>query len=106
MMEIREPAKEVEMVLAPGDDIVEVVARGDRGASQQKQDLGQRKGDPPRLAVVLQPRKMLQKQRHAGARNRLVGEKLGCRRHGRPHANQAPRESHSAVKINQPQTRR
>src|SRR5208283_1782730 len=44
MMERREPAKKAEMVLAPADDIVEVVARRDRGAGQQKQDLGQRIG--------------------------------------------------------------
>jgi len=100
MMERREPAKKAEMVLAPADDIVEVIARADRGASQQKQDLGQRIGDPPPLAVVLQPRKVPQKQRHAGARNFLVGAKLGCRLHGRPHANRPPRESHPAVKIN------
>src|ERR1700722_18444821 len=56
----REFSQEVEMVFAPGGDLVEIVARGDGGAGQQQQDLGQRVDDPPRLAVVIEPGKMLQ----------------------------------------------
>ena len=48
----REFSQEVEMVFAPGGDLVEIVARGDGGAGQQQQDLGQRVDDPPRLALV------------------------------------------------------
>ena len=48
------------MVFAPGGDFVEIVARGDSGAGQQQQDLGQRVDDPPRLAVIIEPGKMLQ----------------------------------------------
>ena len=56
----REFSQEVEMVFAPGGDFVEIVARGDSGAGQQQQDLGQRVDDPPRLAVIIEPGKMLQ----------------------------------------------
>jgi hypothetical protein len=40
MMERREHAQKIEMMLTPVDDVVEIVARGDGGAGQQKQNLG------------------------------------------------------------------
>ena len=52
------------MMLAPGDDFVEIVARSDGGAGQQQQDLGQRIDDPPGLAVVREPREMAQQKSH------------------------------------------
>ena len=39
MMERREPAQEIKVVLAPGDNVVEVVAGGDRRADDQQQHL-------------------------------------------------------------------
>ena len=48
------------MVMAKGGDLVEVVARGDGGAGQQQQDLGQQVDDPARLTVVFEPGKILQ----------------------------------------------
>ena len=48
------------MVMAKGGDLVEVVARGDGGAGQQQQDLGQRVDDPPRLTVIFEKGKMLE----------------------------------------------
>ena len=46
-----------QMLLAPGDHIVEIVARGDAGAGQKQQHLAERIVDPPRLAPVLEPGK-------------------------------------------------
>ena len=40
------------MVIAPGDDFVKIVARGDCGAGQE-----QRVDDPPRLTFVIEPGK-------------------------------------------------
>ena len=77
----REFSQEIEMVMAKGGDLVEVVARGDGGAGQQQQDLGQRVDDPPRLTVVFEPGKMLQQQCYARPRHVLVGEKVGCLAH-------------------------
>jgi hypothetical protein len=62
MVKLREPPQEGEMVLAPGDDIVEIVARSDGGAGHQQQDLMQWIEDPPGFARVIKLRKMLQKQ--------------------------------------------
>src|ERR1700689_3520212 len=83
----REFSQEIEMVMAKGGDLVEVVARCDGDAGQQQQDLGQRVDDPPRLTVVFEPGKMLQQQCYARPRHVLVGEKVG-----------APKESHLRVK--------
>ena len=63
MMERREPPQKIEMMLAPGDDVVEIVAGGDGGAGQQQQDFGQRIDDPPRLAFVRRARKNASKAR-------------------------------------------
>ena len=87
------------MMLAPGGDLVEIVARGDGGAGQQQQDLSQRKDDPPGLAIVRKPRKMLQEQSHPRPRNSSSSAKkskgLFIRRLQRI---EAPTESHLRVK--------
>ena len=57
----REAAQEILVLLAPGDNIIEIVAGRDGGAGQQQQHLAQRIRNPPRLAPVLEPGKMLQK---------------------------------------------
>ena len=54
-------AQERQMVFAPFGDVVEIVARGDAGADDEKQHLRQRMSDPPSLARVLYCRKMVQK---------------------------------------------
>jgi hypothetical protein len=64
MMERREPPQEIQMMLAPRGDLVEIVARGNGGAAQQQQDFSQRKGDPPGFPLVRKPRKMAQQQSH------------------------------------------
>ena len=95
----REFSQEIEMVMAKRGDLVEVVARGDGGAGQQQQDLGQRVDDPPRLTVVFEPGKMLQQQCYARPRHVLVGEKVGCLAHSAsPKRFGAPKESHLRVK--------
>ena len=38
VVERREPPQKIQMILAPGGDFVEIVARGDGGAGQQQQD--------------------------------------------------------------------
>ena len=68
--------QEGEMGPAPGGDIVEVVAGGDAGADDEKQDLRQRMRHPPLFAPVFDDRKMIQQTAQAG----LVVEVF----HGRP----------------------
>src|SRR3546814_7693344 len=55
--------QEREMRLAPGGDVIVVVAVGDRAADRQQQHLRQRMRHTPRIARVLDLRKMLQKRR-------------------------------------------
>ena len=66
------------MVFAPGGDFVEIVARGEGGAGQQQQDLGQRVDDPPRLTVIIEPGKMLQQQSYGSLGQVLVGQTVAC----------------------------
>jgi hypothetical protein len=53
-------AQEVQMRLAPGGDVVVVVAVGDGGADHEQQDLGQRMTDAAHVARVVDRRKVLQ----------------------------------------------
>jgi hypothetical protein len=46
--------QKAEMFLAPGDNLVEVIAPGDCGARHQQQDLAQRIDDTPGLAVIIE----------------------------------------------------
>jgi hypothetical protein len=55
--------------LPQSGDVVEIVARADRGAGEQQQNLGQRKSDPARLAIVFDLGKFLQEKRQPGARH-------------------------------------
>lgn len=57
------PPKEIEMRLAPGGDIVVVVAIRDRAANDQEQNLRQRMEDPPDITRVVNRRKVFQKHR-------------------------------------------
>ncbi len=65
-------AQEWQMVLAPGGDIVEIIVGSDGCASDQKQHLGQRMGDPPCLARVFDLRKMVQQAAKARFRAEIV----------------------------------
>ena len=64
-MVIGKAAQELQVRLAPVDDVFVVVAIGDRGADRQEQHLPQRIGDAPRLAHIFDRCEMLQKQRQA-----------------------------------------
>src|SRR5262249_24913058 len=65
VMEVTEAAQEIEVALAPKDDLVEVVAGGDGGAGHQEQDLLERVGDAPALALVVQLGKVLEQDRQS-----------------------------------------
>src|SRR5208337_134107 len=65
-------AQKRQMVLAPGGNIVEIVAGGDGGTDGEKQHLCQRMSDPPRLARVVDLRKMVQKAAKARFRAEIV----------------------------------
>jgi hypothetical protein len=55
-------AQKIEVVLAPFDDLVEIVACSDRPANGQKQNFRERVRDPPRLPIILDKPEMVQKQ--------------------------------------------
>jgi len=90
----REPPQEVEVILAPGDDVVEIVARSDRPARHQQQDFLERVHHPPGLAAVFKRGKMLQKQTKPRPRHLLIRDRNGNRDHDRaPYRIRALRES-------------
>ena len=72
MMIGQKTAQERQMVLAPFGDVVEIVARGNAGADDEKQHLLQRMSDPPSFARVLYCRKMVQKTAKARFRPEAV----------------------------------
>src|SRR5271169_1000477 len=90
------------MMLAPGDDFDEIVARGNGGASQP-QHLGKRIDHPPGLAIVPELGKMLQEWRQTRPRIIFDGEKV---RHVVYAAfvkrNRVPTESHRRVEPKSP----
>ena len=53
------------MCLAPGGDIIVVVAIRDRAANDQEQNLRQRMEDPPDITRVVNRGKVFQKHREA-----------------------------------------
>jgi len=60
-MERRKPPQKIQMVLSPQGDLIKIVARGNGGAGQKQEHLGQRIHHPPRLALIVEPREMLHK---------------------------------------------
>src|SRR3546814_10337033 len=77
------------MRLAPGGDVIVVVAVGDRAADRQQQHLRQRMRHTPRIARVLDLRKMLQKRRQP----RLLRERRRDRAHGRSEEHESELQS-------------
>ena len=77
VVEGREAAQELQVMPAPGGDVVEVVAGGDGAADHQQQDLAQRIHHPPGLARVLELGKVLQQQRQAISRRFLEDRDSG-----------------------------
>jgi hypothetical protein len=100
-----EPSKQTQMMLAPGGDLVEIVARGDRGAGQKQQHLGQGMDDPPWLAVIRKIEKMLQQRRAPWEHPRRRKSRL-CRPWATSCDSGRARESHHCVKAKSPLTRR
>ena len=71
-MKRQKAAQNVEMRLAPGGDVIEIIARGDRRADDEQQHLGQRMCHAPLLTWVLDDRKMIQKTAKTRFRDGLV----------------------------------
>ena len=81
MMEVREMPQKVEMFLAPGDNIVKVIAPCDRSA---RYDFTQGIDDTPGLAVIIEFGKVVQKQgqprpRHFPIKNRIQNHRRSPR---------------------------
>jgi hypothetical protein len=99
VMEFREPPRKVEMMLAPTDDVVEIVARRDGRTGHQQQHLVERIHHPPGLAFVVQFGEMLQQQAQLRPRHFLVHDQVDdggmiaapCRI-GAPTESQPPRQ--------------
>ena len=93
-MERREPAQEIKVVFAPGDNVVEVIARGDRRADDQQQHLFERVHDPPRFTVIPQFGKMLQEEGHPRPRHLFIQDRICKGGHdGAPYRIRASMES-------------
>jgi hypothetical protein len=60
MMIGQKPPQKRQVVLAPFDDLVEVVARPDRAAHHKQQHFRKRMRHPPALPVVVQTSEMIQ----------------------------------------------
>src|ERR1700737_3517962 len=92
VMKLREMPQEGEMVFAPGDDVIEIVAGGDRGTGHQQQDLLERIHNAPGLAVILELGKMPQKPGKTRTRDLLVEDLV----HDGAPANQERPRNHTA----------
>jgi hypothetical protein len=76
MMEIGKPPQEIEMMLAPSDDVVEIIAGGDGRAGHQQQNLLNRIENPPRFPVVVEFGKVLQKKRQTSPRALVLDDRV------------------------------
>jgi hypothetical protein len=52
-MRRRESSQKIQRILAPGDGVVEIVTRGDRGAGQKQENLREGIHDPPGFPVIV-----------------------------------------------------
>ena len=96
MKRAKEPQK-IEMMLAPQDDVVEIVAGGDGGAGHQQQHLMQGIHDPVRLPVVRKLGKTLDEKRQTRPGKLVVQRtKIENLHDGAPRI-KAPTESHLSV---------
>ena len=89
VMERGKAPQELEMVSAPCDDLVEIVARGDGPTGDQQQNLVQRVGDPPGLAGVVEPGKVLKEQPQPRPRHLLIRHPASNALHPALHANRS-----------------
>ena len=101
VMEFREMPQKMQVMLAPGDDIVEVVTGRDAGAGHQQQDLPEGIDYAPGLPVVLQLGKVLQKQIQTRTRTLTLEDGVAarvvliCNRHD--DAGRGPRASDAGI---------
>jgi len=72
VIELREGAQEIKMLPAPGANIFEVIATGDRRTDDQQHHLLERIHHPPRLPVIAQPGEMLEQYGQPCPRRLLV----------------------------------
>jgi hypothetical protein len=85
-MKLRELPQKMQMMLAPGDNIVKIVAARDGGTDHKLQDLRERIDNAPRLTVIRECGKMVQQQ----GQTRTRAFPLKNRVHGsRSNANQS-----------------
>ena len=84
-------------MLPPIGDFVEIITGRDRRAGHQQQDLLERVNNAPRLTLVLEMRKVPQKQGQTRTRNLLLEDRV---HDAAPMRIRAAKESHRAVKSN------
>ena len=60
MVKLGKAAQKTDMMLAPGRNIVKIVARCDRGAGEKQQHLGKRIHHTPLFPIISQARKLCQ----------------------------------------------
>src|SRR5271155_487506 len=93
------PAQKPKVRSSPSRDRFVVVAVGDRAANNQKQRLGQRMGEAPRIARILNPAEMIQKR----PTTRLLPEFSLHNRHSGPPESVRPTQSPKPQAVNRPQ---
>jgi len=74
VMIVQEPPQEVEIMLPPVGNLVEIVTGGDRRAGHQQQYLLERVHHPPGFAAIVEVGKMLQKHRKSRPRRVLLDD--------------------------------
>lgn len=105
-MKRAEAAQEIDVMLPPQGDVIEIVVFADGGAGHEQQDLVQRIAHPPGLTVVGQLRKMLEQHGEAGPGGHIVERIEGKGRHDGLRESGSPRESRTRVNAKQGQGRR
>jgi len=99
MIKWRELAQKIQMMLAPCNDVVNVVTSSDGGASQKQQHFSQRIHNPPWLPAIRKLRELLEENCHPRPRH-LVGK--DCIHVRAPSRISAPWNHVHAVKTNFP----
>src|SRR5262249_49004638 len=94
IMEVRELPQKIQVMLAPGSHVIEIVATRNRRAGYQQQDLLERIHDAPGLAVVCELGKVPQKQGQTRTRTLTLEDRVYSRA---PVRIRAPTESHLVV---------
>jgi hypothetical protein len=64
-MKWREPSEKIQVMAAPGNDFIKIVAICDCCAGQKQQQFRQREGNPPGLPTIRDLREMLEENGQA-----------------------------------------